>query len=281
MHQMCAQRCWSAPASWCRSGPALVGGMVLVDRAELVQIWTTVKSAAHENADTPTVMVLSSHSIDSIAACSILCRLLEDEGIPHKVVPVSDYTDLARVYRKQIANASELRSVFLINCGGIVDLMGKFQAALDEDPDDGLAGTRNANELPHPECRWYVLDSHRPYALENLYVGAEDEESSNVYVVHDGEPNSDLDDILSQLPFLFDDSDGEESDDEDEPLAQRRRVTLGEYGEMSPDSQRDRRRVVKRLVRRYYMASWHGTASALLCYSLVQVSEGVRPSQVR
>ena len=44
---------------------------------------------------------------------------------------------------------------------------------------------------------------------------------------------------------------------------------MREYGSMSPGSQHDRRRWLKRLTRRYYSASWHGTAASLLCYSLV------------
>lgn len=243
--------------------------MVLLDKNEFPTVWATVKAAAHANADTPTVLLLVSHSIDSITAVNLLCRLLEEEGIAHKVVPVADYAELSRAYVRQVANASELRSIFLINCGGIVDLMGLFQSALDEDgPEDSSS---KSTELPHPDCRWYILDSHRPYALENLYQDQTDEDPPNVYVIHDGETNSALDDILMQLPILFDASDGEDSDNEEEPAAQRRRVTLDEYGAMSPDSQRDRRRILKRMTRRYYSASWHGSAASLLCYSLVQV----------
>ena len=245
---------------------------MLLDRSELPHVWSTLKAAAHANADSITACILCSHSIDSIATVQLLCRLLQDEGIAHKVVPVVDYADLSRVYLRQIASASELRSIFLINCGGIIDLMGHLQATLDEDAssesEDGAA--RRARELPHPDCRWYVLDSHRPYALENLHYDSNEEEEPNVFVVHDGEPNEDLDDILAQLPILFDASEGEESDDEAEPRVQRRRVTISEYGAMSPDSKRDRRRTLKRLTRRYYAASWHGAAASLLCYSLVQ-----------
>lgn len=244
---------------------------MLVDRSALPQIWSSLKAAAHANADTPTVLLLASHSIDSIASVRILSRLLEEEGVPHKVVPVSDYADLSRVYARQIVSASELRSIFLINCGGIVDLMGHFQSVLDEDDGTKASEPRRATDLPHPDCRWYVLDSHRPYALENIYVDGSEDSPHNVCVIHDGEQNGDLDDILAQLPILFDASDRDDSDDEEDPPAQRRRVTLGEYGAMSPDSRRDRRRVLKRMTRRYYSASWHGTATSVLCYSLVQV----------
>ena len=87
------------------------GSMVLLDKAELPGIFATIKASAAENVDTPTVLLLVSHSIDSLAACTILTRLLEDELVSHKVVPVMDYAELSRVYREQIVDASELRSI--------------------------------------------------------------------------------------------------------------------------------------------------------------------------
>lgn len=237
----------------------------------MVQIFADVKAAAAESADTPTVLLLASHSIDSLAACTMLGRLLEDELVSHKVVSVTDYAELARVYREQVVEATELRSVFLLNCGGIVDLMSHLQQALDEADGDAPSG-RQARDLPHPDCRWYILDSHRPYALENVYHDPHEEDPPNVFVIHDGEANEDLEDILSQLHILYDASDGEDGSDEEdyEPPAQRRRVSQSEYGSMSPDSQRERRKWLKRLTRRYYASSWHGTSASLLCYSLVQ-----------
>ena len=249
--------------------------MVLLERSELPQIFATAKAAVAENVDTPTVLVLASHSIDSLAATTILTRLFEDELIAYKVVSLTDYGELSRVYREEVVGSSELRSIFTINCGGIIDLMGHFQQALDEeDAESNLpAGTRSARELPHEDCKWYVMDSHRPYALENVHADPHDDQPPNVFVIHDGEPNEDLDDILAQLPILYDDPDGgdEESDEEDdyEPPTQRRRVSMREYGGMSPGSQHDRRKWLKKMLKRYYSSSWHGTASSLLCYSLV------------
>ena len=39
---------------------------------------------------------------------------------------------------------------------------------------------------------------------------------------------------------------------------------------MSPDSRRDRRVAMRKLLRRYYAASWHGTACSVLAYALVK-----------
>lgn len=240
--------------------------MVLVNRDALPHIFSNIKVSAAKNAHSPTVLLLVAHSIDSLASSVMLTRLLEDELVSHKVIPITDYSELVKVYREQIVDAAELRYIFLINSGGILDLMELLQSALDEE--DG-SRSRLARELPHPNCHWYVMDSHRPYALENL---SHYEES--VVVIHDGEPNEDLDDIMEQMDIVLEGS-AEDSDDSDDDetagqTAQRRRITMAEYGSLSPDSQRERRKFVKKFVRRYYAESWHGTACSLLCYSLVQ-----------
>ena len=108
-------------------------------------------------------------------------RLLEAEQIPHKVKPVSDYRNLGDIYVEQIASSTEvcplpppwplarfeggcggssplasarppsptpppplatqLRSIVMLNCGGIVDLMDHLQTRLDEE-DEGSGAPR-------------------------------------------------------------------------------------------------------------------------------------------
>ena len=98
-------------------------------------------------------------------------RLLEAEQIPHKVKPVSDYRNLGDIYVEQIASSTEvrqatspprpapgsreaeeagarttrhtcappstqLRSIVMLNCGGIVDLMDHLQTRLNQE-DEG------------------------------------------------------------------------------------------------------------------------------------------------
>ena len=182
--------------------------MVLKDKSELIEVWDWIKAAAADNLDTPTVLLLVAQSVDSLAACAILTRLLEDEQLSHKVVPCADYADLSRIYTEQVADATELRSIVLINCGGIIDLMGHLQTALDE-ADDGI-GIRRAAELPHPDCRWYVFDSHRPFALENMVEQRDDE--AHVYVLHDGGDGiAQAEELVSQIEIMYD---GDGSDEE-------------------------------------------------------------------
>jgi len=239
--------------------------MVLKDRAELPDVWSWIRDSAAENLDAQTCLLLVGHDVDAIAASTMLTKLLEDEPVPYKTVSVKDYRDLSRIYVEQIAQASELRSIVLLNCGGIIDLLATLQEALDADTPDG-APQRRAEEYPHRECRWFVLDSHRPYSLENLT-----EEDDKVFVIHDGEDNRDMDELMSQVDILTADTDAEDaSDEEEEPPSQRRRLSVDEYNLLSPDSRADQRAGLRRLCRRYYSASWHGTATSLLLWSLVQ-----------
>ena len=119
-----------------------------------------------------------------------------------------------------------------------------------------------------------------------------------VNLLDDGEPNEDMDELVQQArragrtprpaPLACDarpspraaqthimrdiEEEDDESDDEEDmrPPPQRRRLSADEYNALSPDSRAERRSEMRRLVRRYYAASWHGTSSAVILYSLVQ-----------
>ena len=127
---------------------------------------------------------------------------------------------------------------------------------------------RLSTELPHPECKWYILDSHRPYNLNNVI-----EDDGRVNLLDDGEPNMDMDELVQQTHIMQDiEDEGYEEDEEEDlrPPPQRRRISADEYNALSPDSRAERRSEMRRLVKHYYAASWHGTSSAVILYSLVQ-----------
>ena len=133
---------------------------------------------------------------------------------------------------------------------------------------------RLSTELPHPECKWYILDSHRPYNLNNVI-----EDEGRVNLLDDGEPNVDMDELVQQTHIMQDiEEEGYEEDEEEDvrPPPQRRRLSAEEDNALSPDSRAERRAEMRRLVKRYYAASWHGTSSAVILYSLVQVRARVR-----
>ena len=99
------------------------------------------------------------------------------------------------------------------------------------------------------------------------------EDDGKVYLLDDGEPNMDMDELVQQTHIMRDiEAEGYEEDEEEDlrPPPQRRRLSADEYDALSPDSRAERRAEMRRLVKRYYGASWHGTSSAVILYSLVQ-----------
>lgn len=99
------------------------------------------------------------------------------------------------------------------------------------------------------------------------------EDEGRVNLLDDGEPNVDMDELVQQTHIMQDiEDEGYEEDEEEDvrPPPQRRRLSAEEYNALSPDSRAERRAEMRRLVKRYYGASWHGTSSAVILYSLVQ-----------
>jgi cell division control protein 45 len=80
----------------------------------------------------------------------------------YKMKPVSGYDDLFKANEEDIKDNAELRSVVLINCGGIVDMADFF-------------------DLPEAATA-YVVDSHRPYHLANV-----DADNTKICMLDDGD----------------------------------------------------------------------------------------------
>jgi len=186
--------------------------VLLTDRGPsgyLPDVWASLKASAAANPDVPTVLLLVALDVDALSACAILMRLLEAEQIPHKVKPVSDYRNLGDIYVEQIASSTELRSIVMLNCGGIVDLMDHLQTRLNQEDEGSGEAPRLSTELPHPECKWYILDSHRPYNLNNVI-----EDDGRVNLLDDGEPNMDMDELVQQTHIMQDIEDEGYEEDE-------------------------------------------------------------------
>ena len=107
-----------------------------------------VRTAALISAGECTIAIFCAIDTDSLAACRILCRLLEGDRLPHKLVPVSGFDDLTRENDRLSAN-SHLRSVIMINCGG-TSVLQELMTLSDH-------------------VRVYVVDAHRPLCLDNLF----------------------------------------------------------------------------------------------------------------
>ncbi|TRX96786.1 hypothetical protein FHL15_002092 [Xylaria flabelliformis] len=112
----------------------------------------------------PPVLILVALEPDALCACRILTRLLKHDYIPHKIHPVAGYGDLERAGRDLVAPMMETRGgsggvVICLGVGGMVD-MGTLLGLEVE----GEESSFNGVEV-------WVIDSHRPWNLGNVFGG--------------------------------------------------------------------------------------------------------------
>ena len=113
----------------------------------------------------PPILLLVALEPDALCACRILTRMLKHDYIPHKIQPVAGYADLERAGTELVLPMTESRGgsggiVVCLGVGGMIDLgtvLGLEQEEGQENPFGGV-------EI-------WVIDSHRPWNLGNIFGG--------------------------------------------------------------------------------------------------------------
>eukprot|EP00158_Paraphelidium_tribonemae_P004384 Partr_v1_DN26724_c0_g1_i1_m8625 putative cell division cycle 45 homolog (S. cerevisiae) len=125
------------------------------------------------SSTTPTIFV-NQPDVDALCAAKILTAMFISDLIEFKMIPIQGFTDLSR----ECANV-ESQCLIFINCGGLVDLSQVISAA---------------------DVTVFVIDSHRPLNLDNLFCGVD--------------RNGDVVAYVGAQIVVFDDGDCEELDEE-------------------------------------------------------------------
>ncbi|PTD01897.1 Cell division control protein 45 [Fusarium culmorum] len=112
----------------------------------------------------PPVLILVALEPDALCACRILTRLLKHDYIPHKIQPVSGYTDLEKAGRELVMPMMESQG----GSGGIVVCLG-VGGMVDLGPLLGLES--EGNDSPYGGVEVWVMDAHRPWNLGNVFGG--------------------------------------------------------------------------------------------------------------
>ncbi|TPX34055.1 hypothetical protein SmJEL517_g03210 [Synchytrium microbalum] len=231
-------------------------------------------------ASNAAVLILATPDVDSLCACKILTTLFKADCIPHKVIPVAGYMDLGAANSNHVENHEELRSIVMLNCGGLVDVNEFFTLS-----DSTMV---------------YLVDSHRPINLSNLFSSprivvvkeqesdaeaAELQELQHAYTVveYDDDDDEDEDDDDDHDPEQppdqeEDDADEDQDDDAENPNPDRannkKRKTEWDINAVSAkraksaDAKRNKRRS-HRLINDYYSAGTYcGTSVADIIYTL-------------
>ncbi|KAI8624538.1 CDC45-like protein [Xylariaceae sp. FL1651] len=126
------------------------------------KLYTHLQNTRHPLS--PPVLILVALEPDALCACRILTRLLKHDYIPHKIHPVAGYGDLERAGQDLVAPMMETRDgsggvVICLGVGGMVD-MGTILGLEVE----GEESSFNGVEV-------WVIDSHRPWNLGNVFGG--------------------------------------------------------------------------------------------------------------
>lgn len=135
------------------------------------KLYTHLQNTRHPLS--PPVLILVALEPDALCACRILTRLLKHDYIPHKIHPVSGYGDLERAGQELVSPMMETRGggggvVVCLGVGGMVD-MGTILGLEIE----GEGSSFNGVEV-------WVIDSHRPWNLGNVFGGYPLEPASEV-----------------------------------------------------------------------------------------------------
>ncbi|XP_076302103.1 cell division control protein 45 homolog [Lasioglossum baleicum] len=183
-------------------------------------------------------LLLVNFDIDAICACRMLQQLFKNDNMIYTLVPVQGIQDMIHAFEE---NCEKIKNVIFINCGGTLDLVELLQ--------------------PVESVIFYILDSHRPYDLCNVY--SEDQ----VRILG----KVDEDDEIPEYNDVFrDDSSGEdETEDElESDQSQRKRRRLNEEDVIKRAGRREWSEKRATIMFNYTQYSYYGKSSAMLIFEM-------------
>ncbi|XP_043253620.1 cell division control protein 45 homolog [Colletes gigas] len=183
-------------------------------------------------------LLLVNFDVDAICACRILQQLFKNDNMIYTLVPVQGIQDMVRAFNE---NCEEIKNVILINCGGTLDLVELLQ--------------------PAESVIFYILDSHRPYDLCNIYS------ESQVRILG----KADEDEEIPEYKEVFrdDSSDEDDTDEElenDESQTKRRRLNEDDIIKKAERRQWSENRAT--ILFNYTQYSYYGKSSAMLVFEM-------------
>ncbi|KAJ8678177.1 hypothetical protein QAD02_013964, partial [Eretmocerus hayati] len=190
-------------------------------------------------------LLLVNFDVDAICASKILQTLFKTDNVVYTLVPVQGACDLLKAYQE---NAAEVEYVIMINCGGTINIIDFCEVE------------------PEKRVVFFVLDSHRPYNLGNIYNGKQ------VRIL--GEPN--VEEVIPEYNDVFrdDSSDEEDGGDEDDKSdhenesVQAKKIRLHETRILRRKKKRAWERKKLDTLSNYEEYSYYGKSSAVIAFEL-------------
>ncbi|XP_078045179.1 cell division cycle protein 45 [Augochlora pura] len=182
-------------------------------------------------------LLLVNFDVDAICACRILQLLFKNDTMIYTLVPVQGIQDMINAFEE---NCEEIKNVIFINCGGTLDLVELLQ--------------------PAESVIFYILDSHRPYDLCNVYS------ENQVRIL--GKPDED-DDIPEYNDIFRDDSSDEDMDEDlDSEDSRSKRRRLNEEDILKKAERRKWAENRTTILFNYTQYSYYGRSSAMTVFEM-------------
>ncbi|XP_011302303.1 cell division control protein 45 homolog [Fopius arisanus] len=181
-------------------------------------------------------LLLVNFDIDAICACKILQHLFKNDNMLYTVVPVQGISNVVQSYQD---NCNDVKYVVMINCGGIIDIVGHLE--------------------PPEDMTFFVIDSHRPLDLCNIYS------ESQIRILHSQGSGEDI----PEYDEVFRDSSEDESDeDSDGESRQAKRRRLNEEDMLRKRERREWEEKRDTILFNYSQYSHYGKSSAVLMFEM-------------
>lgn len=149
--------------------------------------------------------------------------MFANRSIKSTTVPVSGMADLEKVYHSMIKGNEELACIFMINCGGNVDLFEKMRLDL------------------HSDLFIFVADSHRPYHPSNV------KNAQNIIILDDISANDVSYDMTdAELKSFQNEAKADDDDISDEDSIDENDSSSDDEQDLSMDTDDDNERKPKR-----------------------------------
>ncbi|KAJ2816798.1 DNA replication initiation factor cdc45, partial [Coemansia erecta] len=226
------------------------------------------------------VLLFVSMDVDALCALRILITLFKRDSIAHKIIPVSNYAEIASMNQTLVAQNQQIKSIVFLNCGAQTDIQDFV--TLRED------------------LVVVVIDSHRPFNLYNVFW------HEQVQCLDDGDVENNMVELREAFKDIeFGDSSSDEDgsdesedelsgqDDDNDRISQtgRKRGSSEMLGQqrqrqkrktdMDPDSflrlqqrkaeRREARVVHQQMIQAYYaQGSYHGQSCAISTLMLAE-----------
>ncbi|XP_065830713.1 cell division control protein 45 homolog [Oscarella lobularis] len=205
------------------------------------------------------LLILVALDADALCACKILQALLHADNVPYTLVPVDGVASLQRAFQE---HGEQVNYVVMINCGGNIDILDVLQ--------------------PEENVIFYVIDSHRPLFLDNIF------NDGQVKLIVNSQTETfqlpEFDDIYgSEVESDEEDDEADDDDDDDEGVGEENKLDDGSDGEGTEPARkqpkkesryrkRRRKRIWKQkreeIKHKYYYYAYKGTSSAMLVFDL-------------